>query len=394
MSQQLINRSTDLKRLVDEGYAVRVEDGHLVVEEIPYLDSGGNIRRGTFVCPLDATAEGTVPPSRHVMSFAGETPCDRKGRPLAALGPTSPTIKRLGELNLRCGFSNKPREANGRRGYRDYYEKVTTYEAIILSEVHAIDPTASSRVGALPPSASENDPFVFPDSASARAGISQLSKLFKGEIVALIGLGGTGSYILDHVSKAPVDEIWLFDGDKFYPHNAFRSPGAPARSELQPPPHKVEYHARRYAQMKNSIIPNPISLCADNIHHLDGATFAFVSMDAGPAKAKVIAKLEAMQLAFVDVGMGLHLGSRGIGGTLRAVLSTHETRDAIRPHIPLNNSGEDEIYTANIQVSDMNSLNADMAIQLWKAHRRFYASFGEPVWIYQVETHTMIREAA
>mgnify|MGYP001162400768 CR=1 FL=1 len=121
MSQQLINRSTDLKRLVDEGYAVRVEDGHLVVEEIPYLDSGGNIRRGTFVCPLDATAEGTVPPSRHVMSFAGETPCDRKGRPLAALGPTSPNpdpeVETPGEdLNVRM--------EGIRRDYPEYYNNI------------------------------------------------------------------------------------------------------------------------------------------------------------------------------------------------------------------------------------------------------------------------------
>jgi hypothetical protein len=37
------------------------------------------------------------------------------------------------------------------------------------------------------------------------------------------GLGGTGSYILDLVSKTPVNEILLFDSDDFLQHNAFRS---------------------------------------------------------------------------------------------------------------------------------------------------------------------------
>ncbi|WP_318271316.1 ThiF family adenylyltransferase [Sphingobacterium cellulitidis] len=40
--------------------------------------------------------------------------------------------------------------------------------------------------------------------------------------IAIIGLGGTGAYILDMVAKTPVKEIHLFDGDSFDQHNAFR----------------------------------------------------------------------------------------------------------------------------------------------------------------------------
>ena len=54
-----------------------------------------------------------------------------------------------------------------------------------------------------------------------------------------MGLGGTGSYVLDLVAKTPVWEIHLFDGDAFLQHNAFRSPGAPSLDELEAQPPKA-----------------------------------------------------------------------------------------------------------------------------------------------------------
>ena len=44
--------------------------------------------------------------------------------------------------------------------------------------------------------------------------------------VAIVGLGGTGSYVLDLVAKTPVRQIHLDDGDMFLQHNAFGSPSA------------------------------------------------------------------------------------------------------------------------------------------------------------------------
>ncbi|MDA4848621.1 ThiF family adenylyltransferase [Hoeflea poritis] len=394
MSRQLINRSEDLQRLASEGFAIRIEAGHLLVEEIPFLDENGCIRHGVFACPLDATDEATLPPRDHVMSFSGGMPHDRHGKPLAALGLTSPRCSVIGSLVFQHGFSNKLRGPRGPRSYESFYEKVITYGDIIIGEVQAIDPSATARVGALPTSDTENDPFVYPDSASARAGTVELASKFKDEIVAFIGLGGTGGYILDHVAKTPVCETRLIDGDRLYPFNTFRAPGAPHKSELQPPPYKVDYYAHRYGLIKRNIIPHAVNLTPETFYLLDRTTFAFVSIDPCPEKAAIMAELERRALPFVDSGMGLHKGSNGIGGTLRAVLSTEANRDRVRPHIPVDPGGRDPIYENNIQISDLNSLNANMAVQLWKSFRGFYADFGEPVWLYQVETRQFIREAA
>jgi hypothetical protein len=394
MSRQLISRSPDLMKLISEGYALRIENNIVIVDEIPHLDADRNVRRGSFACPLHSNGESaTAPAGDHVMWFSGGFPCDRHGRRLEALGTTSPPMRRVGELEINHAFSNKPRNDLGQRDYRDFYEKFTTYEAIILREVHAIDPLATSKVGALPPDDTQDGPFIIPDIASTRSGIADIGDQLSKEVVAIIGLGGTGSYIFDQVARTPVIEIRPFDGDKYYPHNVLRSPGTPSRGDLQPPQFKVDFHTARLALIKRGIQPHPVYLTPDNLHLLKLVTFAFVSMDLGPSKRPIIEKLEALGIPYVEVGMGLHRRGVSIGGTLRAVLSHNSNRDAVRAHIPLDAPGEDALYTNNIQIADLNSFNANMAIQLWKAHRGFYVDFGEDVWIYQLDTRTLIKVA-
>ena len=52
MSHALINRSPDLKRLRDEGYFVQIRGGFLVMREVPYVDAGTKVQRGTLISSL------------------------------------------------------------------------------------------------------------------------------------------------------------------------------------------------------------------------------------------------------------------------------------------------------------------------------------------------------
>lgn len=61
--------------------------------------------------------------------------------------------------------------------------------------------------------------------------------------LAIVGVGGTGSYILDQVAKTWVDRIILIDGDVFQNYNAFRAPGAAAHQVLKAKRKKAEYFA-------------------------------------------------------------------------------------------------------------------------------------------------------
>jgi tRNA A37 threonylcarbamoyladenosine dehydratase len=80
---------------------------------------------------------------------------------------------------------------------------------------------------------SNTNVFNYPDTNSSRAGIEFLNRKFENQKIAIIGLGGTGSYILDQVAKTPVKEIHIFDADVFQLHNAFRSPGAVSSEKLE-----------------------------------------------------------------------------------------------------------------------------------------------------------------
>ena len=96
-------------------------------------------------------------------------------------------------------------------------------------------------------------------------------------------------------------------------------------------------------------------------------------MDAGEAKRRIVRKLEEMGAGFVDVGMGLELDDGSLGGILRVTASTRDRRNHVHQgRVPFAGGGKDDIYASNIQVADLNALNAVLAVVKWKKIRGFY----------------------
>ena len=124
--------------------------------------------------------------------------------------------------------------------------------------------------------------------------------------------------------------------------------------------------------MHRRIVAHDVFVDATNLHLLDGTTFAFLCMDAGDAKRLIVEKLEAIGVPFIDVGMGLELVDGALGGILRMTASTLEKRDHARRRISFAGGGPDDIYATNIQVADLNALNAVLAVIKWKKLRGFY----------------------
>src|SRR3546814_16723968 len=94
-----------------------------------------------------------------------------------------------------------------------------------------------------------------------------------GERVAIVGLGGTGAYVLDQVAKTAVARIDLFDDDYYLQHNAFRAPGAASLEDLRERPTKVHHFARVYSLMHRHLVPPAVRLCPANLHLLRAAPF-------------------------------------------------------------------------------------------------------------------------
>ena len=62
----------------------------------------------------------------------------------------------------------------------------------------------------------EDSVFKFQDTLTSRAEIADLAVNFKDDVIAVIGLGGTGAYVFDFIVKTPVKEIRAFDLDPYY----------------------------------------------------------------------------------------------------------------------------------------------------------------------------------
>lgn len=369
MSQQLINHSPDLKKLRDEGYDVEVRSGYLLIKQVPYVNAAREIKYGILVSALDLAGDVTITPSTHVAYFVGEHPCHKDGSKISRIEHQTTTTS-LGDLVAHHSFSSKPPGGS----YKDYYEKMTTYIAIISSPAHAIDPEVTTMPFSVIESTEEDSVFNYIDNASSRAGINVVTRKLELGKIAVVGLGGTGSYILDLVAKTPVREIHLFDGDKFSQHNAFRSPGAPSIEELRERPSKVAYLRDRYLKMHRKIITHDHYIDASNVDQLYGMDFVFLSLDKGAIKRLIIDKLEEFGTPFIDVGMGVLLVEQSLLGVLRITSSTAAKRDHVKSknRIPFSDGDDNNDYNRNIQIADLNALNAALAVIKWKKLFGFY----------------------
>ena len=366
MSPELISRRDDLQRLVEEGYELEVRSGHLVLHRVPYVTSERTVKYGQLVCPITETG----PPPDHTMYFAGEYPCDDAGAPIEALRNSSNRQELAEGLWVDHYFSARPVAGT----YEHYHHKMTHYAQVIGRCARRIDPGAVSRAGQLVLSADPNDPFVFMETASSRAGITRLNERLSGDRIGIVGLGGTGSYILDYVSKTRVAEIHLFDGDQFAQHNAFRAPGPTTTEELENKPSKAQLYSERYAKMRSGVVPHEFDVEAHNVDALGRLDFVFVAVDDNKTRGWLLPALDGMRIPFVDVGMGIEKTDEKLLGIVRtSFCETLSSSAAPRDDGGLRDIGE---YERNVQIVELNALNAALAVIRWKKHRGFYLDLG------------------
>lgn len=222
----------------------------------------------------------------------------------------------------------------------------------------------------------KNETFKYPDTNSSRAGIGALNTKFEDMKIAIIGLGGTGSYILDLVAKTHVDEIHIYDDDTFQLHNAFRAPGACSGDIFDPEGNltKVKYYNEIYSRMRNGIVAHPIRIDNSNISELINFDFVFISVDSNIVRSFITRHLVKLKIPFIDVGMGINQVGDQLLGTVRVTAATPENHQHLIHRIGTEEVAENE-YATNIQIADLNCLNAALAVIRWKKIIGFYQDF-------------------
>jgi molybdopterin/thiamine biosynthesis adenylyltransferase len=376
MLKTLVSRNPDLELLLKKGYALTVDSGHLIVRDIPYLDSEGQLQWSALASKLVYEDQAKVRPSNHQMYFAGPRPFGLDGEPVRGLGGGEGALvlsERCNDIKMRQLFSHKLKENGQFRDYVDYFEKVESYVTMICAP-------AMNKFGASPCTYNEyeeevpNSVFKLRDTLTSRAEITDLAKLFEHDVVAIIGLGGSGSYLLDFLVKTPVKEIRAFDADDFFVHNAFRSPGRVDTTEgRELRKSKAEVYFQRYENFRHGLNVKPLYIDETAGEEFEGVTFAFVAVDKGSSRQRIFDLLIAMKIPFIDVGMGLKRQSGPISGMVRTTYFAEGDQANTRAKGLVPEADRpDDVYKSNIQISELNALNAALAMLKFKQIRGFY----------------------
>lgn len=366
-----------LSRFVEAGHSVSVEGAHLRLHNVPVLDQQGKIQLATLITEYSCTDAGISVPSDHTIWYDGPEPFFCDGSSMlptikagdVAGGQLSPTIA------AKYHLSNKP---PGYSAYALHFDKLMHYWDVLTASAAEREPSSTR----LPARGSmglgtADSPFHYEDACSARGRFTATSARLGGHRIAIVGLGGTGSYVLDHAAKTPVAEIGLFDGDVFEIHNAFRAPGAPDTSQFGRA--KVGYFSELYCRMHRNVVAHDMFVTQDNIALLDRYDFVFICVDRGPVRRLITSHLISRGIAFIDCGMDLSLaGDQSIYGSMRVTLSTSERSGHVVHRVPTTDEEGDDLYAQNIQVSDANNLNAILAVMRWKQHLGFYSQVLRP----------------
>jgi hypothetical protein len=123
--------------------------------------------------------------------------------------------------------------------------------------------------------------------------------------------------------------------------------------------------------MRKAIVPHPEGITADNAAELAQMSFVFLALDAPKAKRWAIDVLTGANVPFVECGMGLYTIDQKLAGAVRLTTVTPARQDAVR-RIPFTDGAENNEYAHNIQIADLNALNAALAVIRWKKLCGFY----------------------
>lgn len=389
---KLIDHNDDINQLVKDGYDIRHINGHIVIVDIPYVDSNKTVQFGALLSPYTQQGQKIVQRD-HTVFFTGSHPCNSTGTPYVGGFVHSPNPNVIcGEYRSQFMFSTKPPHG---QSYRDFYHKFSQYIKLLVAPAQSIEPTVTAQHFRPLHDSYEESVFHYVDTNTSRAGITAITEKLKKQQVGIIGLGGTGSYILDFIAKTPVQKIHLFDGDIFDFHNAFRAPGTAEHSRLTARENKVDYHKRNYSNLHKNIIAHNVMLDASNLELLQNLDFVFISMDASEEKKIIMDFLIEKKIPFIDTGIGVTSieSANQLRGQVRITMGIKDNYEHIAKRVSTAKRDDEDEYQQNIQISEINALAAIMSVIKWKKYFGFYHDYDKSLnQVYTISDETLSNE--
>ena len=371
--------NADVQALIDDGYSVViVDDQYLIVENVPYCPAAGKIEYGDIISSYSVINGVSQLNGDHTVWFTGSIPHTAQGVSLhnALVADTNTTV--VAQRNAGCRLSNKPDNAEDlARMLQSFHAKMLHYVNKLSRHASDIDTSARAdyrgrlQVNARP------SVFYYPNTAIARSGLDAYEDKLRQRKVAIIGVGGTGSYILDALAKTPIEEIHIYDGDMIEAHNCYRMPGALKPSEAFCGTAKTDHLAKQYGHMRKGVVSRPVKVDEQNVGELNDCSFVFIAIDHGPSRALIANHLVSQGIPFIDVGIGVDkvTASARLHARARVTLVTPQTSDLVVT-LPTADDTEKAEYD-NIQLVELNALNAMLAVVRYKQFLAFYTDEAE-----------------
>ena len=361
-----------IRRLVDEGYDVTVDGSYLIVDRIPYVTSAREVAWGALICPYRNVDGVPQLDNYHECWFTGSMPHSADGASLEFPLNSRMDVQTVAGRSVQMRFSNKPEPIGN--FFENHYNKVTHYIRKLSRHARDIDPAVSATSVGSYRRREVPSVFHYVNDAIALGGLDAVADKLRLQRVCIVGVGGTGSYLLDALAKEEIECIDLYDHDIIEPKNPFRMPGAMSREDACAGHNKALWLASRYSAMRTGVTGHPLRITSENVSELAGADFVFIAVDHGPSRGIVARFLVEQRIPFIDVGIGVD--KRGDLAALiaraRVTLVTPDTAH-LADELPTADDSAEAVYN-NIQVLEINAINAMLAVIRFKQHLKFYAA--------------------
>ena len=379
------------------GFGVRVESDVVRALRVPCLLADGVVGTCTIeksYDPASGKPDGRIGGAVHAVRITADEEYD--GRVYHADGaPIESYIDGDGQtwsnISIRKGSQGSPEDDESASDLIHRYAKQI---------VGAVSAAGYSETASL----ALRGPFKIPNTFEARAALGPVQDRIRNQRIAIIGLGGTGAYVLDLVAKTPVKEIHLLDSDDVKWHNFMRAPGAPTAEEIdsrhQGRLRKVDYYHSKYASLREGIHPHDIQVDSQSIfgeflsaHPID---YAFVCIDQltdadSPRQDVVYCALSEAAIPFIDSGVSIMLEDCAVKGAVTTSAYDAGSLDW-KDAIPNARVEGDVPGYRNVQLPDVNALAASLAVMEWRRRTKQYvAASASFLHKFRLETPRIVR---
>lgn len=361
------------------GFVVEVESDVVRAVRVPCLLAGGVVGTCTIETSCDpASGKPTQRIGGDVHAVQITTDAEHDGLVYYADGSPIGNLvggdgKTWSNISIKKGGQNSPQEDASAHDLVHRYAK----QIVGAASEAGYSETAFLTI----PS-----PFKIPNTFEARAAIGPVQDRIRDQRIAIIGLGGTGAYVLDLIAKTPVAEIHLLDSDDVNWHNLMRAPGAPTANEIKflkkNKLDKVTYYHAKYDSLRYGIHAHAVRVDSStrfteflSEYPVD---YAFVCIDQrkeydSPRQDVVYSALSEARVPFIDSGVSITLENDAVSGAVTTsayAAGSLEWQNAIP-----NASVEGNVPGyRNVQLPEVNALAASLAVMEWRRRTEQYVS--------------------